>query len=124
MVRLNKDSIVIEIESKMPCASDVHNLQISIINAIQYLDPEHNPLGLFINPVYHLLELLKATLPDVEDYPRVYKPEDCFQVPFSVSLSEPQRQLLRNAILGLNGVTPTGRSKEILEILKQADENQ
>lgn len=121
MVRINKDSIVIEIENKMPCATDVYSLQISIIDAIQHLDPEQNPLSFFINPVYHLLELLKATLPDVDDYPRVYKPEDSFQVPSSANLTEAQRQVIRGAILGLNGTKPTGKEKEILEILKEVE---
>ncbi len=124
MVRINKDSIVIEIESKSACPTEVYNLQISIIDAIQHLKPDSNPLSFFINPVYYLLELLKATLPDVDDYPRVYKPENCFQVPSSVTLNEPQRQLLRSALMGLNGIEPTGNAKEILAILKNTEINE
>lgn len=124
MVRINKDSIVIEIESKSACPTDVYNLQISIIDAIQHLNPDSNPLGFFINPVYYLLELLKATLPDVDDYTRVYKPENCIEFPSSVNLNEPQRQLLREALFGLNGVKLSGKSKEILNILKSTELNE
>lgn len=124
MVHFNEKSIVIEIESNMPSPEDVYNLQISIISAIQYLDPEFNVMALEINPVYYLLELLKATLPDLENYDKAYKPENCFQVPTRVTLNETQRQLLRSALMGLNGVEPTGNAKEILAILKNTEINE
>lgn len=121
MVRINKDSIVIEIPTPSACPTEVYNIQISIIDAIQHLDPEHNPLGFTINPVYHLLELLKATLPDVEDYVRVYSPNSSIELPRSVEISEEQKQLLREALFGLSGTQVKGNAKEIAEILKSVE---
>ena len=121
MVRINEDSIVIKIENKITSPEDIYNYQISIIDAIQFFDPQHNPLGFSINPIYYLLELLKATLPDLENYDKAYKPENSFQVPLSVNLSEKQCLVLRSALLGLNGTKPVGRGKEILEILKEVE---
>ena len=72
MVRTEKNKVIIEIELdefEKP-AEVIENLQNSIIEAVQFYNYKDFPEP---NPVYYLLEFLKATMPTIEQKEQILK---------------------------------------------------